>query len=412
MKLDNLKNNNEIYLYRDEGFNTFSIKLNFLANQDNRSAAILDVLSIYLLKCNQIYKTDEDISLKSRELYDMDIIFTNKLIGKQKIFSLVANLISTNVINDDYSKEAFEFIRDMLEKPDFENEKMLELSKRKLLSYIDLNLSDYNQYAKTLYNQKVLLPVENMKYDFSVDKKYLEELVNSITLEDIKSEYENLIGNFINGLVIGNINEEQFNEFVKCINLTPTKVEFDYSMDVKTPEGNIEIEKDCAQSYIFITYDFNELTYAETKILSWMLNSAIGPCYQILRAKYGIVYRTYANILFHQKKLYIYGETNISKKEKFIEAVDEIIKDLNNREIVEKYMTQAKKEIADTEYSLSENKQLLLFVINNIILQVYGNQTREMVDKEVEDMKPEELINKTRMLTRKNIFMVRSKDNE
>ena len=411
MKPNKLKNNNGTYLYRDEGFNTFSIQLNFLASPDNRSAAILDVLSIYLLQCNQIYKTDDDISLRSRELYDMSINFTTKWNGKQKLFSLVADLISMDVIHDDYSKEAFEFIRDILEKPNFENEKMLEVSKRKLLSYIDLNLADYDQYAETLYTQTVL-PVENMKYDYSVDKKYLEELVNSITLEDIKSEYENLIGNFINGLVLGNINEEQFNEFVKCINLTPTKCELDYSMDVKTSEGNIEIEKDCEQSYIFITYDFTELTNAELRILEWMLNSSIGLCYHTLREKYGIVYGAYANILFHQKKLYIYGETNISKKEKFIEAVDEIIKDLNNREIVEKYMAQAKEEIANDEYSLSESKKRLFGMINNRILQVYGNQDRDIVNKEIEDMKPEELMNKTKVLTKKNIFMVRSKSNE
>lgn len=411
MKPNKLKNNNGTYLYRDEGFNTFSIQLNFLASPDNRSAAILDVLSIYLLQCNQIYKTDDDISLRSRELYDMSINFTTKWNGKQKLFSLVADLISMDVIHDDYSKEAFEFIRDILEKPNFENEKMLEVSKRKLLSYIDLNLADYDQYAETLYTQTVL-PVENMKYDYSVDKKYLEELVNSITLEDIKSEYENLIGNFINGLVLGNINEEQFNEFVKCINLTPTKCELDYSMDVKTSEGNIEIEKDCEQSYIFITYDFTELTNAELRILGCMLNSSIGLCYQTLREKYGLVYGAYANILFHQKKLYIYGETNISKKEKFIEAVDEIINDLNNREIVEKFMTQAKEEIANDEYSLSESKKRLFGMINNRILQVYGNQDRDIVNKEIEEMKPEELMNKTKVLTRKNIFMVRSKANE
>ena len=411
MELNELKNSNGIYLYKDESFNTFSIQLNFLASPENRSAAILDVLSIYLLQCNQVYKTDDNISLKSRELYDMSIYFTTEWNGKQKFISLVADLISMDVIHDDYSKEAFEFIRDILEKPDFENQKMLEVSKRKLLSYIDLNLDDYDQYAEALYNQTVL-PVENMKYDYAVDKKYIEELVNSITLEDIKKEYKNALDNFVNGLVLGNISEEQFNEFVKCISLTPTKRELDYNMNTKTVDGNIEIEKDCKQSYIFITYDFTELTNAELRILEWILNSSIGLCYQTLREKYGLVYGSYANILFHQKKLYIYGETNISKKDKFIEATDEIIKNLNDREIVEKYMIQAKDQIANYEYSLSESKERLFKIINNSILRVYGNQDRDIVNKEIEEMKPEELMNKTKKLTRKNIFMVRSKTNE
>ena len=95
MELSKLKNYNGTYLYKDEGFNTFSINLNFLANRGNRSAAILDVLSLYLLRCNQVYKTDDDICLKARQLYDMDIHFTISSDGQQKIFSLFADLISS-----------------------------------------------------------------------------------------------------------------------------------------------------------------------------------------------------------------------------------------------------------------------------------------------------------------------------
>jgi predicted Zn-dependent peptidase len=411
MELSKLKNYNGTYLYKDEGFNTFSINLNFLGSRDNRSAAILDVLTIYLLRCNQVYKTDDEINLKSRELYDMSIYFTTKWNGNQKIFSLVADLISMDAINDDYSKEAFAFIRDMLLKPDFENEEVLEISKKKLISYIELSLANYDQYAETLYNQTVL-PDKDRKYDYSVDKKYIEKLINSITLDDLKREYENLMSNYISGLVLGNINENQFDEFVKYMNLKSTQHDLDYSMDVKTTEGNFEVEKDCEQSYIFVTYDFTELTNAELRILEWILNSSIGLCYKTLREKYGLVYGSYAEILFHEKKLFIYGETDASKKEKFIEAVDEIIKSLANREIIEEYMQQAKDEIANDEYSLSESKDRMTSIINSRILKIYGNQDREIVNKEIQEMQPEELMTKTKTLTKKNVFMLRGKTNE
>ena len=411
MELNKLKNSNGTYMYRDEGFNSFSINLNFLASSDNRSAAILDVLTIYLARCNQVYKTDDEINLKARELYDMEFCFTTTWKGNKKVFSLSADLISMNAVNDDYSKEAFLFLRDMLLKPDFENKKTLEIAKRKLISYIETSLSDYDQYADALYNQMVL-PDENRKYDYTVEKKYIEELINSITLEDLKSEYENLIDNYINGLVLGNISEDQFDEFVSCMNLKSTKQNLDYSVDIKTTEGNIEVKKDCEQSYIYVTYDFTSLTNAELRILEWILNSSIGLCYQILREKYGLVYGASADILFHEKKLYIYGETAASKKEKFIEAVDEIIASLANPEIIAKYMKQAKEEIANDEYSLSENKDRLTGIINSRILKVYGDQDREVVNREIEEMQPEELMNKTKTLVRKNVFMVRGKENE
>ena len=164
-------------------------------------------------------------------------------------------------------------------------------------------------------------------------------------------------------------------------------------------------------SYIYITYDFTTLTNAELRILGYILNTSIGLCMQTLREKYGLVYGAYAGILFHQKKLYIYGETDASKKEKFINAVDEIIDGLTNKEVLEKYMDQAKKAIADNEDYIKENKKRLVNVINNRILKVFGDQDREIVNREIEEMQPEDLMNKTQELNKKNVFMVRGKSN-
>ena len=411
MELNKMKNINGTYLYQDEGFNTISITLNFLANQDSRSSAILDILSIYLLRCNQVYKTDNDINLRTRELYNMDISFNQETDGKQRFFHYYIDLISMNAVNDDYSKEAFSFIRDILLKPDFNNEEVLEISKKKLISYIDSSLSDYDKYAEALYGQTVL-PVENKKYDQSVDRKYLEELINSITLDDLKREYQYLMNNYLNGVVVGNISEEQFTEFVNCMDLKSNYRDLDYDMDVKTIEGDVEVQKECKQSYIYVTYDFTKLTNAEVRILEWILNSSIGLCYQTLREKYGLVYGSYAEILFHEKKLYIYGETAASKKEKFIKGADEIVASLCNKEIMEKYMKQAKEEIANDEYSLSESKNRLAGIINGRILKIYGDKDREIVNQEIEDMKVEDLMNKTKTLVRKNVFMVRGKKHE
>lgn len=411
MESNNIRSHNGTHLYRDEGFNTFSVTLNFLAHSDNKSAAVLDVLCVYLMLCNQVYKTEGDINLKLRELYNMEFYFNNNWYGNQKIFYLYADIISMDVVNDDYSTEAFEFIRDMLLKPDFEKSELLELAKKKVMSYVDINLSDNGEYATSLYNQTVL-PIENKKYDCTVDKQYVENLVNSVTLEDLKKEYNYLIGNYISGLVLGNISDEKFDKLIKYIDLNQTIDNLDYSVNVKTTEGDIEVCKDCSQSYIYVTYDFTDLTQAQMRVLSRILNSSIGLCMQTLREKYGLVYGAYASILFHEKKLYIYGETDASKKQKFIEACDEIIASLSNRELLEKYMKQAKEEIANDEYSLSENKDQLINTMDIRFLKFYGDQDREIVNNEIENMLPEELMNKTKTLTRKNVFMLRGKTNE
>lgn len=411
METGRLKNNNGTYLYKDEGFNTVRINLNFLVSTGNRSAAIVDVLGIYLTKCNQVYKTEDDIVLKTRELYDMSLDFRNDWEGKNKIFTLSADFISMDAAQDDYSTEAFEFIRDMLKKPDFNNEEVLELAKKEMLSYIDFALTDMNYYAANAYRYHVL-PVDYKEYDYSLDREYFANLIDSITLEDIKNEYENLISNYICGFAYGNISEEHFNKFVECMDLTPTVKDLDFNEDVKTAEEDIEIEKECEQTYIFVTYDFTDASIAEVRLLEKMLDSTLGLCYQTLREKYGLVYGAFADVLFHQKKLYFYGETDYAKKDKFIETCDEIVKALCDKTEVEKYMEYAKKEIEDDEYSLSENKKKMVRIINNNILKVYGDQDREETFKEIQEMKPEEIMDKAKTLKRKNVFMVRGKSNE
>ena len=55
------------------------------------------------------------------------------------------------------------------------------------------------------------------------------------------------------GLVLGNINEERFNQFVNTLQLPEPIKDVDYSGYVSVNEGDMEISEDCDQSYIFVT---------------------------------------------------------------------------------------------------------------------------------------------------------------
>jgi hypothetical protein len=130
---------------------------------------------------------------------------------------------------------------------------------------------------------------------------------------------------FHSGLVFGNITQEQFNSFVDTMSLEPCAKKLNFDRDVKTVEGDIEVEKDSEQSYIYVTYDFDDLTAAKYRVLNNIFNSSSGICYELLRDKYGLVYSFYVDIMFYLKKLYFYSEIDYSKKEKFLETLDEII---------------------------------------------------------------------------------------
>lgn len=411
MDFDKLKENNGVYLYQDNSFNTITVRLNFLLKSTNRDSAISDLLCYYLAVTNKNFKTDDEIMMRSKELYSLELYFYNKLYSKQRMFGLDINLISPEAVNDDYYKEAFEFIRQMLMEPDFTNEEMLELVKRNYLASRRIDLSNNEEYAETMYSQSVLYE-KDRKYNYSTDMRYISKMINSITLDDLKKEYEYMIHNFHSGFVFGNMEEEKFNEFVSFMELERTKQEVSYDRSLETKEGDIELKKDCEQSYIYVTYDMDKVDYSKLRLLNKMLNSSLGLCYQILREKYGLVYSSSASILYYLKKMYFYGEIDKDKKDKFVEAVDEIVELLKDKEMLAKFIEIAKREMAINELYFSENQERMINSLNDYVLGLYEGLNRTEVNKQIQKIDTQSLIGSTLSLKRKNVFMVRGGEDE
>lgn len=408
MEYKNAPNRNGIYYYPNDSFNTITIQLNFIADNNNNKAPIYDILCYYLTKSNQEYPSDDDINEKEKELYSLQLYFSNLSVGRQKVFSLNVNMISPSVISDNYSKEAFKFICDMAKKPDFTNQEMLDQVKRNLLSSIRLSMSDNDNYAESMYNQMVL-PDQNRKYDDSVDIHYITQMIESVTLEDLEREYHHLLDNFHKGFVFGNVSKEQFDSFVDSIDITPKQQDVQFRRKVSTIEGDMEIERDTEQSYIYVTYDIDSLTYSQLKVLYYILNSSLGLCLQTLREKYGLVYSSYAEIMYYEDKLSIYAEIDKNKKEKFLQALDEIVGDLKNPELLEKFIARAKDEYFASEYTFDENYSKIVTAINSYLL---NGLDRNEINAEIQDLTSEELLQKTKSLKQKNVFMVRSEEDE
>lgn len=75
MDIENLINDNGMYLYKDKSFNTINIALKFLIDNDEKNNHIYRVFKYYLVTCNKKYKTEEEINKKSNELYSLEMNF-------------------------------------------------------------------------------------------------------------------------------------------------------------------------------------------------------------------------------------------------------------------------------------------------------------------------------------------------
>ena len=147
-------------------------------------------------------------------------------------------------------------------------------------------------------------------------------------------------------------------------------------------------------------------------LLNYILNSTLGLCYQTLREKYGLVYSSYAMIKQYENMLFIYAETDKSKKEKFLQALDEIVADLNNPELLEQLIARAKQEYFAREYTFDEDHEQITKSINGFLLGFKDGLDRNEINDAIKGLTSEELIQKTKSLSKKNVFMVRGEGNE
>lgn len=412
MDFDRLVENNGVYLYQDNNINTITIRLNFMGGLSNRDCAIDDLLCYYLAMTNKNFKNDNEITQRSKELYSLNLFFSNEYCSKQKYITVDINLISPESIDVDYYKDAFEFIRQIIKEPDFTNEEMFKIIKRKYLAQRRADLSDIDEYVDSMYNQTVT-PEKNRKYDYATDMRYITRVVNSITLDELKKEYEYMINNYHSGFVYGKISEDRFNEFVDSMSLLRTKQEVTYERDVPTIEGETEIDVDGEQSYIYVTYDMDQVSFAQLRLLRKLLNSSVGLCYQILREKGGLVYSSSASILYYLKKMYFYGEIDKDKKEQFIKGVEEIVRLLQDKDVLNNFLERAKVEMLIDEVYISEDADKIVNeVLDSYVLKLYEGLNRTEVNHQILDETADSLYNVTKSLKRKNVFMARGMDNE
>ena len=414
MNLNNLINDNGMYLYKDNSFNTISIQLDFLSKRGNKEFATYILLNKYLLKTNKKYKSEKDINKIIRELYSMDINFSTFNVGSKDFICLAADIVSFNAINDDYSKEVFEFMHDILFNPDFTDEKMLESIKSIYLSNVKNILSDYDTIGCSLYCDKVFND-KLRKYEFSSDYNYIASVVNSVTMDDLKKAYQEIINdkNFYRGLVFGDITDEQYKLFREYIPFRSSIDSLDFYENPSINEGEIEIpKKNMNESIVYVTYKIDIPDQGILELLEGILNYGSGLCSSILREKYHLVYASNARIDFHNKTMYFYAKIEKKNKQKLLDAIDEMVAILQDKDKLREYIDFTKENLKIDQYTESESKEDLIENVDDYIYSYYDKFDKEEFIKNIDSYPDDEIIKCTKTLTKKNVFMLRGDNHE
>ena len=414
MDYDNLIEDKGIYLYKDDSFNTISITLIFKRDKGNRMDAVYILLANYLLQANKIYPNIEDIREKKNAFYSMDIELYNCYYGDTPLLYLTIDLVSPQVVKEDYLDDAYGFINEMLLQPDFTRKDVLKEEKEYYLSKMKQTLIEYDNYAERRYKQEIYKGGKEA-FIFSTNYKYLEKMLNSISLDDLEKAYNNSIkNNFFKGHIFGNITDEQFNSFRDHIPFENSKDENIDCMSIPCfNEDKIEISnKHSKDSVVYITYSLDEMDKALYNILFDILNVSSIYCTTILREKYDLVYVSYAVVGYSRKTLIFKAQVDKKNIDKLIEATDEIVNDLKDKEKLKEFLIKTRESIKEENYLLSENKKHMIDTINDYVTGIFDKFNETEFADNIDNVTAEELLEKTKTLKKRNIFIYRGDDCE
>lgn len=408
MDYDKLINDNGMYLYRDDDFNTISVSMAFDANIGNRENAIYDLICDYLFKANQVYDRD-GVSKKYKEMYGVGLDACTSIIGGKRLFYLNMDMVSPTVVGDDYSKDCFKFARDMFLRPDFTKQDVLDTVKKERLSLLKAALSSPSKVARDLYNGKVFND-PNMEYEYSVDMNYVEDLINSITLDEMKELYEKTISDehFFRGIVFGNTNIQEFKNFRECFPFKSKIADLDYTSTRKPTEGVMVFpSEETKQSTVYITYSMDKIDRGMNKILRDILNGSSDLCMDVLRDKHGLVYGSSVILSPYSNLFTVKASTKKENIDELIEATDEMVSIIQDPEKVKPLLERAKESIKMEDAVLSEDRYSLLYEISSHIRNMYPGFNYNEFIQNLDEIKPEDVTQATKTLKKKNVFMLR-----
>lgn len=197
--------NNIVYLTNeDKKFKTNRISIRFALPISKDTCADLVVLNDLMVMSSQKYNSIKLLNNHLSKLYDSKVASSVFQRGKLIIFEIAFSYISKDYLQTDIEREVISLAKEIIFKPNLENDKYLEVTKNKRILEIENVYDNKLQYAfKQL--KKMLDPSNQILVDVN---STIEE-INAVNIETLKQTYLALIENsnitiVVNGREVSN----------------------------------------------------------------------------------------------------------------------------------------------------------------------------------------------------------------
>ena len=232
--------------------------------------------------------------------------------------------------------------------------------------------------------------------------------LDSITDKDIIDFYNMLLNNHYKTILFGDFNKEQKNKILNKIKFNGiNNSKIDYKEAIEFEKGYNEfVSKEFTQSVLFMTYKIKNPEKYSTRwynnAISCCMSGLDGFLLQQLRYKYGLVYSCGSSLIEDSDVYIIQANIDKKNKDKTIEAVREMLKDLKNIDTVEKRLALAKSKIKERTYLSSELSYSIYGTVWDCIYK-NGLTEKEFIEK-INKIQAKDIVDFFSNLDDENIF--------
>ncbi|MBF0985836.1 MAG: insulinase family protein [Clostridiales bacterium] len=352
------------------------------------------------------YNNQLEISKKLEEMYDATFGIGITKVGNNEVLKFYLESLNNNYLpnNEDLSKTSIEMLLNIVMKPYLVNGKFdddyVEQEKENLKKVIESRKDNKDTYATNRLLEEMFKEEPYGLYKFgNIDE------IDNITSEKLYEKYKELIKNSEKYLyIVGdvkNLNIESYNIDEKEITISK-----EFPVKISEKENIVKEKMDVTQGKLVIGLNTpnnkQEVIALYNTILGKGANSKL---FLNVREKEGLAYSAGSTYLKRNNAIIISTGIEASKYNKAVEVIKKQLKDMENGNITEKEMKDAKQFINAGLNLINESSE------NMIEYRFDKDLYNEEIDiekyrKEIEEIKKEDIVKVAKQIKIDTIYFL------
>lgn len=352
------------------------------------------------------YNNQLEISKKLEEMYDATFGIGITKVGNNEVLKFYLESLNNNYLpnNEDLSKTSIEMLLNIVMNPYLVNGKFdddyVKQEKENLKKVIESRKDNKDTYATNRLLEEMFKEEPYGLYKFgNIDE------IDNITSEKLYEKYKELIKNSEKYLyIVGdvkNLNIESYNIDEKEITISK-----EFPVKISKKENIVKEQMDVAQGKLVIGLNTpnnkQEVIALYNTILGKGANSKL---FLNVREKEGLAYSAGSTYLKRNNAIIISTGIEVSKYNKAVEVIKKQLKDMENGNITEKEMKDAKQFINAGLNLINESSE------NMIEYRFDKDLYNEEIDiekyrKEIEEIKKEDIVKVAKQIKIDTIYFL------